>query len=77
LPLFALVFIGAFVGAFAGLGFVFAGAGLLTVVDTGVNAGGDGTGAPTAGGAGAGLAGADNMPPISIEGRESKSSNLS
>jgi hypothetical protein len=52
---------------------------LLTVADTGVNAGGDGTGPPTTGVVGTGVAvtGVDVPIPISIEVRESKSSNRS
>jgi len=50
----------------------------LTVADTGVNAGGEGTGAPTAGrgGVGAGV-GFEGPSPISIQAEENKSSNRS
>jgi hypothetical protein len=50
----------------------------LTVADTGVNAGGEGTGAPTAGrvGVGAGV-GFEGPSPISIEVKENKRSNRS
>jgi len=47
----------------------------LTVADTGVNAGGEGTGPPTAGAGGA--VGFEGPSPISIQAEENKSSNRS
>jgi len=55
-----------------------ASASALTVADTGVNAGGEGTAAPTAGRAGVGAGvGFEGPSPISIEVKENKRSNRS